>query len=56
MSFLKGFLPAAAVAIMLVPGLGASGAQAQNTTHGCACIHNKTKAQGNRVKDWVTSL
>ena len=28
----------------LVLGLGISGAHAQNTTHGCACIHNKTKA------------
>ena len=34
----------ALVAGALVLGLGVSGAEAQNTTHGCACIHNKTKA------------
>ena len=28
----------------LVLGLGASGAEAQSTTHGCACVHNKTRA------------
>ena len=52
MSFLKGFLPAAAVAIMLVPGLGAAGARAENTTHGCACIHNKTNATINYRYKW----
>ncbi len=33
-----------AILATLLMGVGATGAQAQNTTHGCACIHNNTKA------------
>jgi hypothetical protein len=40
MSGLKVALAAAA----LLAGFGPSGAEAQNTTHGCACVHNNTKA------------
>ena len=40
LSGLKTFVAAAG----LVLGVGISGAEAQNTTHGCACIHNNTKA------------
>ncbi len=39
---LKTVLVATLAAILV--GVGAAGAQAQNTTHGCACIPNNTKA------------
>lgn len=41
---LKSFFVAVLAALVLAVGFGTAGAQAQNTTHGCACIHNNTKA------------
>ena len=38
---LRVTLAAGLMAVVL--GFGAAGAQAQNTTHGCTCIHNNTK-------------
>ncbi|MDI1284594.1 MAG: hypothetical protein PSV46_09365 [Reyranella sp.] len=37
-------LKIALAAAVLLAGFGTSRAEAQNTTHGCACIHNNTKA------------
>ena len=32
------------IAVAALCGMAATPAAAQETTHGCACIHNKTKA------------
>ena len=48
---LRGLLAAMLAAAVL--GFGAAGAQAQNTTHGCACIHNNTKATISYRYKWV---
>jgi hypothetical protein len=48
MSVVKLFL----VVVAFVLGFGVAGAQAQNTTHGCACIHNNTKANINFRYKW----
>jgi hypothetical protein len=48
MSGLKSFM----VAAVFVLGVGISGAQAQNTTHGCACVVNNTKTAINYRFKW----
>ena len=41
-----------AAAAGLVLGVGISGAEAQNTTHGCACVVNKTQGTINYRFKW----